>query len=294
MAEPSESERRQISAEYRIDIPEPQAKRYQQRYQQRSEQAVNAHHPVVDLPYDNGGARQTLDIFAPCKNRLSPVVVFIHGGYWRANSKESRRFPATELLPRNTAWVPINYRLAPDFSLDEIVADVRQAIAWIYHNGAQYGCDPERIVVCGNSAGGQLVGMLAIDGWQQALNLPKNVIKGGCTLSGLFDLAPLRQADPNEWLNMDADMAHRNSPARFVAAGMPPLVITCGGQESAAFRQQSSQFVSQCRSVGVAVDYFEMAEDNHFSIIGQLASPNSRLFQALMGLVQNASEAGHC
>ena len=172
----------------------------------------------LDVPYGAAGPRQMLDIFTP-ETDGAPILVFIHGGYWFFNSKDPRRFPAREFVLRGIAWVPINYRLAPAVPMSGIVADVRNAVQWLYQHAAEYGCDPDRIYVSGNSAGGHLTAELLSDDWPEQYGLPADVVKGACAISGLYELEPLLECEPNEKLRLDLESARRYS--RF---------ITCPGR----------------------------------------------------------------
>ena len=142
------------------------------RYEELSEELVRTMPGELDVAYGPAGPRQTLDIFTPEADR-APILVFIHGGYWFFNSKDPRRFPARELIPRGIAWVPINYRLAPTVPMGDIVADVRNTVQWLYHHAEDYGCDPDRIYVSGNSAGGHLTAELLSDDWTEQYGLPR-------------------------------------------------------------------------------------------------------------------------
>ena len=101
----------QIRDEYNIYVANQEEINAQ--YQAISKQIVSKLTCHLDIAYDNGGSRHMLDLFVPDKPNNSPMVVFIHGGYWRVNSKNERRFPAEAFLRKGIAWIPINYRLAP-------------------------------------------------------------------------------------------------------------------------------------------------------------------------------------
>ena len=111
-----------------------------------------------DLAY-GPHARQRLDIFSAGQD--APVLVFLRGGYWRVGEKEDRWFPALEWLPRGVSWVVPNYRLAPDASLPEIVADAQAVFDWLLAHGTSHGIDPAQIHLVGNSAGAHLAAMVA-------------------------------------------------------------------------------------------------------------------------------------
>lgn len=274
----------QVWDEYQIHVPDKDA--LSAHYETLNKKTLSILKGQLDIAYGTAGPRHCLDIFAPETAGSFPIVVFIHGGYWRFNSKELRRFPAQAFIKNGIAWVPINYRLSPEASIDDIVHDVRAAIAWLYQNAKTYHCDPERIYVCGNSAGGHLVAMLSAAGWQETFSLPDNVIKGGCALSGLFDLEPLLLSEPNEWLQMDKDTAIRNSPVYSLAMSHQKLIITCGTEETNEFRRQSRDYAERLKEHGVQTSYFEMEGENHFSIIGRLADEDSELFKQIVEMVR--------
>ena len=254
------------------------------RYDELSEDLVQSMPGELDVPYGDAGPRQMLDIFTPEMDG-APILVFIHGGYWFFNSKDPRRFPAREFVPRGIAWVPINYRLAPTVPMSGIVADVRNAVKWLYQHGAEYGCDPDRIYVSGNSAGGHLTAELLSDDWPEQYGLPADVVKGACAISGLYELEPLLKCEPNEKLRLDLKSARRYSPIYHLSGQPTPAIIACGANESAEFRRQTAAYADILIEAGYPVTHMEVAGHDHFSIIGELANPESRLFRAVIGMI---------
>ena len=254
------------------------------RYEVLSEELVQSMPGKLDVPYGTAGPRQTLDIFTPGTGK-APVLIFIHGGYWYFNSKDPRRFPAGEFIPRGIAWVPINYRLVPTVTMTEVVADVRNAVKWLYEHAAQYGCDPERIYVSGNSAGGHLTAELLSDDWPDRYDLPADVVKGACAISGLYDLEPLLECEPNEKLRLDLEAAKRYSPIYHLSRQSTPAIIACGANESAEFRRQTRSYAECREQAGFPVTHMEVKGHDHFSIIGELANPESPLFQAVIKMI---------
>ena len=146
-------------------------------------------------------ADQVIDIFPATgkDGKSAPVFVFIHGGYWRMLSHKESSFMAENMVANGIAVVSVNYSLAPEASIDTIVQQCREAIAWTWQHAGDFGGDPDRIFVCGSSAGGHLTGMMVAGGWHAELGVPADVIKGAVPLSGLHDLEPLRHSCINEW-----------------------------------------------------------------------------------------------
>ena len=254
------------------------------RYEELSDELARTMPGKLDIAYGAAGPRQTLDIFTP-ETDGAPILVFIHGGYWFFNSKDPRRFPAREFVPRGIAWVPINYRLAPSVPMSDIVADVRNAVKWLYQHGAQYGCDPDRIYVSGNSAGGHLTAELLSDDWPEQYGLPADVVKGACAISGLYELEPLLECEPNEKLRLDLESARHYSPIYHLSGQPTPAIIACGANESDEFRRQTAAYADILKEAGYPVTHIEVAGHDHFSIIGELANPDSPLFRAVTGMI---------
>jgi arylformamidase len=228
---------------------------------------------------------ENLDIY--CTPRPgAPVFVFIHGGYWRALSKDDSGFMAPAFTKAGATVVALNYALAPDVSLDTIVRQVRQAIVWIYRNIREYGGDPEKIHVCGSSAGGHLVGMLLQDGWHEAYGAPLDVVKSAVPISGLFDLRPLVHTHINAWLKHDLDDATRNSPMLRLADVDCPVLVAFAERDTDEFRCQSALYAEKWREKGNRVSVMDVANTNHFDVLFELMESDSQLFGAIAGLMR--------
>ena len=240
------------------------------------------------LAYQDGlaygpGPEETLDLFPAGKK--APLLVFIHGGYWRMLSKNESSFMAENMVDNGAAIAAVNYTLRPHATLDDIVAEVRRSISWLYHNGSDYDVDPERIYIAGSSAGGHLAGMVVSTGWHECFNLPSDVIKGGMLLSGLYDLEPVALSNANEWMELDPEAARRNSPVHFLPESGCPLIISYGGSETAEFKRQSEDYAGQWQAAGFELDCFELTERNHFDIPLELGIKGSVLSQKMLNLI---------
>ena len=213
----------------------------------------------LDVPF-GGSALETLDIWPGAG--AAPILLFIHGGYWRSLDKATFRFVPERFVEAGACVVLNNYDLCPDVTLDTIVAQNRRALAWIHAHAAEIGGDAERIYVTGHSAGGHLAVMLLLTDWA-ALGLPGDVIKAGSSASGLYDLEPVRLAFVNEDLDMDEEMARRNSPLHLIPDSAPPLVIAVGGGETVEFKRQSREFAEAWTGKGLDGTYMELGDLDH-------------------------------
>ncbi|MDH1264273.1 alpha/beta hydrolase [Pseudomonas sp. GD03944] len=167
------------------------------------------------------------------------MLLFIHGGYWRALSKADSAFMAPALTAAGACVVVLEYDLAPAVTLDHFVDQCRGALAWIHSNVATFGGDPRRLFVSGSSAGGHLAGMLLADNWRADYDVPDNVLRGALLFSGLFDLHPLLQTYINTWMKLDTEAVRRNSPLLHLPRSAGELVVSYGALESAEFVRQS-------------------------------------------------------
>ncbi len=238
------------------------------------------------------GADEVLDIFLPDDQGTgpAPVQVFIHGGYWKMLSKDDFSYVAKAFTLMGCATVVVNYGLMPGIDMDELVCQCRAALAWTYRNAASFGGDGERIYISGHSAGGHLVAMAMATDWptfdDQMPALPADLLKGGCGISGLYDLEPIRLCFLNDDLKLTAMEAARNSPVRLAPAGTGSLILALGGNEGPEYLRQSEGLAAVWRESGIDVDVVVLPGQNHFSIVDQLSDPEavlSRLILRQMG-----------
>jgi len=171
----------------------PEALALLQRWTEASTLARKRMVCLLDQAYGDEPGEQ-LDVF-PAKASGAPVLVFIHGGYWRSLDKSDHTFVAPAFVTAGAMVVVPNYALCPAVSMEQIALQTTRALAWTWRNAARFGGDPARITVVGHSAGGHLAAMLLAGRWPQVGNdLPAQLVTGALSLSGLFDLQPLRQA----------------------------------------------------------------------------------------------------
>jgi len=243
----------------------------------------------LDVAYGRTEA-ETMDVFPAGPH--APVFMFVHGGYWRRLSKDESSFMAGVFTDAGVSVAAINYQLAPEASLDEIVRQCRAALAWLHANGREFGIDPARIHIGGSSAGGHLVGMLLADGWHDLFGAPPDVVKGAMSASGLYDLEPVRLTTPNEWLDLDGGAAARNSPILHLpersSPGGCPLIVTWGGSETSEFKRQSHDYAAAWQRQGFPCSAYEITERNHFDIILDLADSESRLARDTLAMIAEA------
>ena len=221
-----------------------------------------------DLPY-GPGERQKLDCFSA--GEKCPVLVFFHGGYWRALDKSYFGVLAQALVAGGWTVVLPNYPLAPRAAIDDIVSEARAAVRWAARSVLPEGMP---LVVAGHSAGGHLALMCALD---DSTDLHGTAVDAVVPVSGLFDLEPLRHTSINELVRFDADAAHRNSPVHRVVPSRVPLLLIVGGSETEEFRGQTERFAVAWSAAGNQAETLVAEGLNHFSVLRALACRESDL-----------------
>lgn len=274
-----------MKSDYDLDPGTPRVVALQADYEKRSNDAARRPAARLDIAY---GAldRQRLDVFSAGPE--TPVLIFFHGGYWRAGSKEARRFPAPAWNDRGVSWVTVNYRLAPEARLSAIISDARDAVAWIADNAAALDLNAADLHVTGNSAGAHLAAMTAAAHWNDRNDRPVG-IQSLCAVSGLFDLSPLISETSNEWLRLTEKTAHEASPIHHPPPPDLPVLIGWGGAETRAFKRQARLYADACRKAGLRVHLFDSPSTDHFAIIGEYGTPGTPLFTHLEQQVANPS-----
>jgi acetyl esterase/lipase len=232
--------------------------------------ALRARHPEhLDLPYGRR-ERNRIDVFR-CGIEHAPIFVFLHGGYWQRNSKEIFCCMAEGPLAHGFDVAVPGYTLAPTASLTQIVGEIRAAISWLRLQGPSIGIATDKMIVSGWSAGGHLAAT--------AMAWPE--IDGGLSISGVFDLEPIRLGVLNDKLRLTPEEAAALSPIAHMPAKAGPLIVSYGGGELPELQRQSETYGIDWRQAGLDGTTLRLPGHNHFSILEELATPEGRLATTL-------------
>jgi arylformamidase len=230
----------------------------------------------IDLPFTPDAA-VTLDVF-PAAAPTAPVLVFIHGGYWRALDKADFSFVAPPFVASGAMVVVPNYTLCPAVAVDTIALQMAHAMAWVHRNAGRFGGDAARNVVVGHSAGGHLAAMLlACDGKRLAPDLPARLTHRAVSISGLYDLAPIAATPSLQVdLRLTPAVVRRASPARFAAPSGAMLCSVVGALESDEFLRHN-RLIRERWGEAVVPVCDEITGRDHFSILDELVDPQAAL-----------------
>lgn len=267
----------ELDAQYDTAIPAREdVARYLERFAASSD-AARAEFPPRTVAYGNH-PREVIDFF-PAPRPGAPLVLWIHGGYWRRLSKNESAYLVPPLARAGIAVAIPSYPLAPEASLDDIAGALQGAYAATLANAAGLNADPQRIVVAGHSAGAQLAGMLAAS----------FAVRGVAGFSGLYDLEPVRRSKINETIAMDAAQARRHSPLHHLPRVPGPLLLTTGEREQDEFQRQQHAYAHAWRTAGGDVREFAAPGHDHFSIVLELADERTSLARALRDFVTGSA-----
>ncbi len=253
------------------------------RWAARSALARQARHCEPDYYYGATPA-ETLDFF-PRRKTGAPLLVFIHGGWWRSLDKRDFSFLAPAFVDAGAAVALINYSLAPKARLEDIVRQALRACAWCWRNAHSLGADPERIHVAGHSAGAHLAAMMLAADWPAwAPDLPPQLLRGGLAISGVFDLEPIARAPfLKKDLRLDRAGARRASPVRYRPPHSVPLYTAVGGLESAEFHRQTRLIREAWPHC--AAGHLTLDGHNHFTVLDALGTPGHPLHSSALRML---------
>ncbi|WP_229260064.1 alpha/beta hydrolase [Duganella aquatilis] len=222
----------------------------------------------ADQTYAQYGARcLKLDLYRPAGDRL-PVVVFVHGGGWKAGFRSEFVPMALRLTQHGYAAVTVSYRLSGEARYPAAVQDVLAAVRWVRAHAAEFGLDPNRIALAGGSAGGQIASLAGVTAGDD--------VKAIVNIDGLSDftseLALKYEDDPKKnpssagaWFGgryaETAALWREASPIRHVRAGMPPILFI--GSAQPRFSAGREEMMAKMAAVGVASDKVVLPDTPH-------------------------------
>lgn len=255
-----------------------------------------------DIPYvESGHERHVLDIYTPEKQGKTPlpVIFWIHGGGWQAGDKSDVALKPTVLTARGFVFVSTNYRLLPEVEMDVLTRDVARSLGWVHRNIADYGGDPERIIVGGHSAGAQLAALLCTDDrYLKEEGVSFKVLKGCVPVDGdtydipkIITTAELRQQLYGAAL---PTFGHRqkfgNDPGKHIdfsavthitgGKGIPPFLVLFfpGNPNTSA---QARRLGEALKAAEIPVTVYGKRDSNHSRLNDDLGKPDDPATEAL-------------
>jgi acetyl esterase/lipase len=231
-----------------------------------------AHPAGLDVPY-GPAPRQKWDLFAAADSS-APCLVFIHGGYWQRNAREDFACFAEGIMSHGWSMALPGYTLAPSASLGAIVGEIGRALDWLAAHGPEHGVAAGPVIVSGWSAGGHLT----------AMALSHRRVAAGLAISGVYELAPIRETYLNDALHLtDAEVATL-SPLRLPVV-QKPLAIAYGTKELQALVDDSRDLHARRQAAHAAGPLIPVDGTDHFTIMEELRKPDGVLVRGARELL---------
>jgi arylformamidase len=249
------------------------------RWETASKAARGAVKVDLDLAY-GPKERQRYDLFH-AHDAQAPLVVFIHGGYWRSLDRKDFSLIAPTLVAKGLSVAIPSYSLCPSVGVIDIIDEMRTFMA------ALWARTKRRPLVAGHSAGGHLASAMLATEWPREANVPVDLVRAAYAISGVFDLPPLISTSINETLKLDEGKARAASPLYWPP---PPrdrtLVAAVGGLESAEFLRQSLDIADHWSRAGVKAECVVVPGTNHFTVVDELTKPDSAMVARFASLAR--------
>ena len=232
-----------------------------------------------DLAYGDT-PRQKLDVYHAGDSK-APIVVYLHGGYWRVGEKEKQAILAEPLVQAGFPVVMLGTDLCPAVALDEIVTQVMRGIVWVARNAQRIGGDGRRIYLYGHSAGAHLAAMGLAEDWMRH-GLPADLICGATLVSGIYDVEPVLHISVNDLIRLTPDRIDALSPQFHPPRRPLPLVLAAGGEEAPGWVAQTHEYAAVCERAGCKVEVIVVPHEGHFSTIPMQADAGHPINQAML------------
>lgn len=237
---------------------------------------VEAHKDIAyagdDLP------KHKLDVYVPKDKKNFPVMVFFHGGGWKAGDRSEYPLLGNRFAKAGIGVVIPSYRLMPQNPYPTQMEDAAAALAWVYRNIAQYGGDASRIYVAGHSSGGHLASLLALDPkYLQKYEIPADAIHGVVSMSGAYNVGGLEAFQA-----ADDDP----SPIDHVRAHAPPFLIMYCRWDYFGLPKQARDFADALKGRFVDARLVYLPGESHISEILSMLKDDDAGARAILNFVK--------
>lgn len=240
--------------------------------------ALRARRPhVLGLAYGER-EREFVDVF-PADNPGAPVLVYFHGGYWRAGSARENNYMAEPFVDDGACVAVVNYDLCPTVPIGTVVAQARTAIGWIAENIGAHGGDASRLFLLGHSAGAHLVAMALAD---DTGAVPHDALIGAAVVAGIYDLDPVVRAEVNDEIGIKAKDVGPFSPLNNPPRAKTPMIVAVGLAESEEWVRQSRLYEDCAKAAGCPIERIDFPGADHYRPLFDMIEADDPLRAAIL------------
>ena len=218
--------------------------------------------------------RQKLLVYGdPSASKALPVLIFIHGGSWRNGDPDDYGFIARNIAPEGFVVVLGGYRLRDNGRYPAMLQDTAAVTAWVHENIANYGGDPDRILLSGHSAGAYNVAQVALEErWLTEAGVPRAAIRGVVGLAGPYDFYPY-DSDSTRAAFGSVGVGAESQPVNHVRSDAPPMLLVHGEQDTLVKPRNTRALAAALEEGGADVQTLFMPAMTHNDPLLALASP---------------------
>jgi arylformamidase len=220
---------------------------------------------------------ERLDLFFPETSAAAarlPIHLFIHGGYWRAQSKADYSYLADVIVGQGAIAAIADYSLMPGARMARLVDQARRAAHGLGEHGREFGGDPTALSASGHSAGGHLTTYLCCRAPHES-EFPDNPVRSILCVSGLYDLAPIATSFLQAELHLTPQEIAQYSPCQAIARTDAAIRLIVGGRETTPFFEQAGRFAGRLSSLGLQPRLASVDDEDHMTIVRSLGRPGS-------------------
>jgi arylformamidase len=264
---------------YRIRDYVADFERFVTEFRDRSARTVLERPSKRNVAYGEG-PHDRVDLYFPENADGSrPIHVFIHGGYWRAFSKDDYAFVADSVTQAGAIAAIVDYSLLPKVRMPVLVEQVQRACQWLAENAETFGGNPERLTISGHSAGGHLAAMACLPG---AGNYR---IHSALLVSGLYELAPLAASYLQPEIQLTPEEVESFSPLRFPGNSATRFILLVGADETKPFHDQAQNYLNHLRDDACDAELMSLPGEHHMSIVLSLGTPGTECARLLEKMI---------
>ena len=229
---------------------------------------------------------EKLDIYGIDLPPNSPILVYIHGGYWQQLNKDISSFSAESFYKYGVKVIVVGYTLCPNCSLNKIVEEIESAFLACLEYAKK--CGSKGIYICGHSAGAHLAAILFRNFFHSLPQVDQKYLKAVYYISGVFDLVPIVETYVNDALKLTPTVANDLSPLNqpIQADNDIAFFVIVGEYESPTFHEQSKAFYEKLRNYNYTAKFIQVPSVDHFDIVENLSNANHEIFKILANAIQ--------
>lgn len=239
----------------------------------------------IDLRYGDGN-KETFDLYRPLESPVqpAPLLVFIHGGYWRGGDKQDSTLVVPALLNAGSVVANLNFDLCPAISLDTMVEQIIRAVRYCHQHAPDWHADPDRLILIGHSAGAHLAARV-MNSKPDAHGSPGDLVSAIVAISGIYEPEVITHITVNDEAEIDLETARRNDCLVNPPLGNARYLVTAGGDEPAGWIEQSRLYADVVSNAGNPCEYFVLNNTDHFTVSCESFSAGSEAFSKIENLI---------